>query len=560
VSLSSIDNSSVPAPINRTKHFTVNAALGADFSLLKSVLVRRFAFLGALLVLEWLPGRGGQSSAQWVAAFAALFFALTYLADRSLFQRVSRRLERIPIGWGYFAAHLCLLGAFRLLGMFRGVSLVPHGNFQPAWEGVFLAAAWLVAGALSVAMAALAFVPAGLWRDLLAGSYGILAGAAAAGVLAWQFIPELWSKGAGPFSRWVTGATFDLVVLLLRPFFTPVVTDRSIFAAGSERFMVRIGGACSGLEGIGLFLVFAIAWLWFCRRECRFPQALALIPAGVVVMWLLNGVRLAALILIGDAGAPKIALGGFHSQAGFLMFSGVALSVLFAADRVRWWSKREPAASFHEGVSRNPAAWYLTPFLAVLVAGMIAHAASSGFEWLYPLRLIAAAGALWVFRREYADLDWRFGWYAPLIGGAVFVLWLGLDPGHAAGADSLASGLAALPPFARIAWIVLRVLAAVVTVPIVEELAFRGFLIRRLIAADFTALNTRRYTLLAVAVSSVAFGLLHGDRWLAASIAGALYALVFLRRGRIGDAVIAHATSNALLAAWVLIGGKWYLW
>jgi hypothetical protein len=28
---------------------------------------------------------------------------------------------------------------------------------------------------------------------------------------------------------------------------------------------------------------------------------------------------------------------------------------------------------------------------------------------------------------------------------------------------------------------------------------------------------------------------------------------------RIGDAVVAHTTTNALLAAWVLMGGKWYL-
>jgi hypothetical protein len=33
-----------------------------------------------------------------------------------------------------------------------------------------------------------------------------------------------------------------------------------------------------------------------------------------------------------------------------------------------------------------------------------------------------------------------------------------------------------------------------------------------------------------------------------------------LRRGRIGQAVVAHATTNALIAAWVLVRGDWYLW
>jgi CAAX prenyl protease-like protein len=63
-----------------------------------------------------------------------------------------------------------------------------------------------------------------------------------------------------------------------------------------------------------------------------------------------------------------------------------------------------------------------------------------------------------------------------------------------------------------------------------------------------------------VLISSVAFGLMHGDRWLAGTLAGLIYAIAFLRRGRIGDAVVAHTTTNALLAAWVLVGGRWYFW
>ncbi len=43
-------------------------------------------------------------------------------------------------------------------------------------------------------------------------------------------------------------------------------------------------------------------------------------------------------------------------------------------------------------------------------------------------------------------------------------------------------------------------------------------------------------------------------------LAGVLYAAALLRRGRIGDALAAHATTNALVAAWVLFGGHWSLW
>jgi len=146
-------------------------------------------------------------------------------------------------------------------------------------------------------------------------------------------------------------------------------------------------------------------------------------------------------------------------------------------------------------------------------------------------------------------------------GVAVFGIWLGLDMMTGTHAqNAIAAGLASLSPPSRIAWLVFRTVAAVVTVPIAEELAFRGFLIRRLSSADFESLSPRHYTYIALLVSSVAFGLLHGERWLAGTIAGLIYAAAFLRRGRIGDAVVAHATTNALLAAFVLIGGKWDLW
>ena len=64
------------------------------------------------------------------------------------------------------------------------------------------------------------------------------------------------------------------------------------------------------------------------------------------------------------------------------------------------------------------------PFLTILAAAMITRATSAGFEWLYPLRFLAAGAALWFFRRKYAELDWSFGWLAPLAGGFVFVIWL----------------------------------------------------------------------------------------------------------------------------------------
>ena len=116
------------------------------------------------------------------------------------------------------------------------------------------------------------------------------------------------------------------------------------------------------------------------------------------------------------------------------------------------------------------------------------------------------------------------------------------------------------PDSARFAWIAFRVVGAVLFVPIAEELAFRGFLLRRLASTDFESVGWREFSWGPFLISSVAFGLLHGDRWLAGSVAGAIFALAQIRRGRIGDAIAAHAVANALVAAWVLIAGGWQLW
>jgi CAAX prenyl protease-like protein len=111
-----------------------------------------------------------------------------------------------------------------------------------------------------------------------------------------------------------------------------------------------------------------------------------------------------------------------------------------------------------------------------------------------------------------------------------------------------------------VAWLSFRILAATVTVPIAEELAFRGFLTRRLAAVDFESVKFQSLSLVPLIVSSLAFGLMHGNRWLAGTVAGFVYALALRQRGRIGDAVVAHGLTNALLAVWVLVTGDWGLW
>jgi membrane protease YdiL (CAAX protease family) len=62
----------------------------------------------------------------------------------------------------------------------------------------------------------------------------------------------------------------------------------------------------------------------------------------------------------------------------------------------------------------------------------------------------------------------------------------------------------------------------------------------------------------AIAVSAGLFALVHG-RWIEAALAGVVFSLLYMRHGRLADAMAAHASANALIAAVALWRGNWAL-
>ncbi len=496
------------------------------------------------LVGDWGPG-----VVRAAIAMVAAFMAFAHLKAKEPLRRISAELESTSISWRFLAAHICVLLAF------AGLSTLLFTTNSYLARIDFLAGLWLAIGIVSVALGTCAFIsPDILWRiartTRVIGFYAFIAG-----ILAYRIgnlAALLWKPSAD--------VTFQLVKLGLRPLVHGLVADPSQRVIGTDRFIVAISPQCSGLEGAGLMLVFGLVWLWFFRQECPLPRGLLLIAAGIVAVWLLNVVRIGVLILIGNAGAPNVALGGFHSQAGWLAFNAVALGLILGVERIAH-PNLQTAGQPRNVLAANPAAKYLMPFLTIVAAAMLSRAASGTFEWLYPLRFFAGAIALWCFRDSYKQLKWSFGWGSVVTGTAVFLIWIMLDRVMGTHADNgLHSAVLSLPVAGKIGWITSRALAAIVTVPIAEELAFRGFLLRRFISADVDSVGFRTTTVFSVILSSVAFGCLHGDRWLAGILAGVLYSLVIRWRGRIGDAVVAHATTNALLAAWVLLTDNWYFW
>ncbi len=421
---------------------------------------------------------------------------------------------------------------------------------------------WFAIASATLLLWLLALAPARFWWRLIRQEHISLLFGCLLGIGAWMLIGMLLRQEAplGQKEFWdsLSIPTFQLVHSLLGWFYSDLVYQPEKSIIGTADFQVEISYACSGIEGISLITIFLAIYLWLFRKELRFPQAFWLFPIGITAIWLANAVRIAMLIMIGAFFSPNIAERGFHTQAGWIAFTLIALGVIALSNRMQFFTVTQSDSPVVK-TGQPLAAALLAPLLVLMTASMVTSAFSSGFEALYPLRVITVAIALYYFRKTYNSLNWRWTWQAPAIGSAVFVLWILLEPDTDGSETALAQGLAALTSESAAIWLVFRVLGSVITVPLAEELAFRGYLIRKLIAKDFENVPPGQFSWFSFALTSLLFGLLH-ERWVAGTLAGMGYALALYRRGQIGDAVVAHMTTNALIAIFVLTQAKWYLW
>ena len=284
---------------------------------------------------------------------------------------------------------------------------------------------WAVAWAVSAATVFLAWshalLPASGWRHVLEQHRASVASGAAVGSVAWTlgFVSATFWQ---PLARY----TYRIVEWALNLRYADTISDPATLTLGTPRFTVHIASECSGYEGIGLIVVFLCVYLFLCRRELRFPAALLVLPLGIASVWVLNLLRIVALISIGDAGWDQVARGGFtHKPAGWRSTPwDWGLSRRFRDSA----GSRPAAVRFLRSATSDSTSPYLAPFLVLLAAAMVTGALTGGLDWLYPMRLLALGGAFWVFRHTSASLE--------LVG---LLGWSGVRPGVIRYLDGAAS-------------------------------------------------------------------------------------------------------------------------
>ena len=183
--------------------------------------------------------------------------------------------------------------------------------------------------------------------------------------------------------------------------------------------------------------------------------------------------------------------------------------------------------------------------------------------WIYPIQTLLCGALVFWFRRDYELRPPRKVWFAVVIGILVFLLWIapqqflgfaprltGFDPGRFLGQPAMY-------------WTVVlfRFLRLVIVVPLVEEIFWRGFLLRYLISEKFTAIAIGTFSWLSFIGVTAGFGFAHSRAdWIPAFICGALYNLVAYRTRSLATCVVAHGLTNLLLGLWIMQTRQWGFW
>ncbi|MCU0245384.1 MAG: CAAX prenyl protease-related protein [Bryobacter sp.] len=187
----------------------------------------------------------------------------------------------------------------------------------------------------------------------------------------------------------------------------------------------------------------------------------------------------------------------------------------------------------------------------------------------FPLRIVIVAAAIWYFSRPV--LSFRVVNWAGSLGMGVFVflVWIGPDaliPGwrnHWLFQNSITGQLKTSIDAALLSSplvLFMRTFRAAVIVPIVEELFWRGWLLRWLIKPEFEQVALGTFQMSAFWISAFLFAAEHGPYWEVGLAAGVLYNWWMIRTKSLGDLILAHGVTNLCLSLYVIATKNWQYW
>ena len=184
-------------------------------------------------------------------------------------------------------------------------------------------------------------------------------------------------------------------------------------------------------------------------------------------------------------------------------------------------------------------------------------------QWIFPAQTLVCALLVAVWWRDYelrrpARILFTLG-----IAILVFALWIAPQAvfGAAARRDGFDPSFFENQPALFSTLLAVRLARLVIVVPLIEEIFWRGFLLRYLISENFHAVPFGTYSRGSFAVVTVGFMLEHAwSDWPAALATGALYNVVAYRTKSLSSCILAHALTNFGLGIYIVATRQWGFW
>ncbi len=218
---------------------------------------------------------------------------------------------------------------------------------------------------------------------------------------------------------------------------------------------------------------------------------------------------------------------------------------------------------------RHPAIPYVAPFLAFVAFMAIEKLLPLPSHFLYIARFTVVLAIILFVSRPLVSFWARSPFGSIAVGVGVFAIWVAPDilwPGyrqHWLFENSLTGAAqSTLPPGARVdpLFIAIRIAGSTLLVPILEELFWRGWLMRWLIHRDFRKVPLGAWSASSFWIVALLFASEHGPYWEVGLLAGVVYNWWIVRTKSLADCIVAHAVTNGVLSVYVLATGQWQYW
>ena len=220
---------------------------------------------------------------------------------------------------------------------------------------------------------------------------------------------------------------------------------------------------------------------------------------------------------------------------------------------------------------------YIFPMAVFLLLTAAGGWWPSWYPAFYVARAVIVAALLVLFWRQYTRISWRYWWLGAIVGVIGIFQWVAMQlwlQNHfewfRPSTDPVTGEVTAFNPFkffegwspaVLYGFIAFRIAGAVLVVPVMEELFWRDYLWRQILAPnDFKLARVGEWGWAPFLIVSGAFALVHGNWWLTAIVWALMVGALLVYTKSLGACIVAHAVTNLLLAVYVLRTKDWAFW